>query len=129
MIISAETATQFANSWPAVALAVVSVVGGWGTLIIKVWTEGRKNSATGDAVDKIKEQVTNGGSNLAKTVGEVKEMLTAQQSGIGGIRSDIGGIREDIGGIRGEIRNERQARVDLARTLEQRLKRLERRGA
>ena len=53
-------------------------------------------------------------------------MLTAQQSGIGGIRSDIGGIREDIGGIRGEIRQERESRVDLARTLDDRLKRLER---
>lgn len=119
MIISAETATQFANSWPAVALAVVSIVGGWGTVIIKVWTEGRKNSATGDAVDKIKEQVTNGGSNLAATVGQVKSMLSDQ-------REDIAGIRKDIGGIRGEIRQERESRVDLARTLDDRLKHLER---
>ncbi|KQH75605.1 hypothetical protein AO501_25355 [Mycobacterium gordonae] len=126
MIALAESVSQAVNTWPAVALAVVGVVGGWGTLIIKVWAEGRKIAATGDAVDKIKEQVTNGGSNLAKTVGEVKEMLTAQQSGIGGIRSDIGGIREDIGGIRGEIRQERESRVDLARTLDDRLKRLER---
>lgn len=122
MIALAESVSQAVNTWPAVALAVVSVVGGWGTLIIKVWTEGRKNSATGDAVDKIKEQVTNGGSNLAATVGQVKSMLSDQ-------REDIAGIRKDIGGIRGEIRQERESRVDLARTLEQRLKHLERRGA
>ena len=119
MIALAESVSQAVNTWPAVALAVVGVVSGWGTLIIKVWAEGRKSADTQAKVAKIEEQVTNGGSNLAATVGQVKSMLSDQ-------REDIAGIRKDIGGIRGEIHQERESRVDLARTLDDRLKRLER---
>ncbi|TDK88802.1 hypothetical protein EUA02_25690 [Mycobacterium paragordonae] len=74
----AESATQFANSWPAVALAVVSIVGGWGTVIIKFFIEARKNNATGQTVNEIKEQVADGGdydTNLREDVAEGLQLM------------------------------------------------------
>lgn len=64
---------------------------------------------------KVKSQVTNGGSNLAATVGEIK----AKVEGMG---KDIQGLREDVGGLRGELRAERQARGDLEQLVERRLR-------
>ncbi len=74
----AETATQFANSWPAVALATVSLVGGWGTLIIKAFVDASKNRATGQTVNEIKEQVADGGdydTNLREDVAEGLQLM------------------------------------------------------
>lgn len=108
----AETAVQAATSWPAVALGITATIGGWGTVLIRSWAESRRTADTAEQVGKIKDQVTNGGSNLATTVGEVKQMLTEQ-------RADISGLRADIGGLREELRDERRARVELARTVEE----------
>lgn len=76
--IQAESVSQAVNSWPAVALATVSLVGGWGTLIIKTWVEARKNSATGNTVNEIKEQVIDGGdydTNLREDVAEGLKLM------------------------------------------------------
>lgn len=78
MIILAETATQLANSWPAVAIALISLIGTWGTLIIKWLTDARKSSDTGKAVNEIKEQVADGGdyeTNLREDVAEGLQLM------------------------------------------------------
>jgi hypothetical protein len=46
----------------------------------------------------VEEQVTNSGSNLAKTVGQIAET--------------VGEIRKDIGGLREELRQERRERLE-----------------
>lgn len=77
-VVQAESVAQAVNSWPAVALAVVSIVGGWGTLIIRFIIEGRKNSATGQTVNEIKEQVADGGdydTNLREDVAEGLKLM------------------------------------------------------
>lgn len=87
MIISAETATQFANSWPAVALAVVSIVGGWGTVIIKFFIEARKNSQTGQTVNEIKEQVADGGGYETKLREDVAKGLQLMEFAVSHIKN------------------------------------------
>mgnify|MGYP002782238016 CR=1 FL=1 len=101
------------ESWQAVVISLIVTVGGLAGVVVKQFFDSKKLS-------DVKEQVTNGGSNLAATVGDVKKMLTEQ-------RKDVHGIRQDIGDLRGEVRDERQARLELARAIEDRLKHLERR--
>lgn len=74
----AESVAQATNSWPAVALAIVGLVGGWGTLIIKTWVEARKAKDTGKTVNEIKEQVLDGGeyeTNLREDVAEGLKLM------------------------------------------------------
>lgn len=78
MIALAESVSEAVNSWPAVALATVSLVGGWGTLIIKTWVEARKAKDTGDTVKEIKDQVIDGGdydTNLREDVAEGLKLM------------------------------------------------------
>lgn len=78
MSVFAESVSNAANSWPAVALAVAGVVGGWGTLIIKTWVEARKAKNTGETVQEIKEQVIDGGeydTNLREDVAEGLKLM------------------------------------------------------
>ncbi len=78
----AESVGQAVNSWPAVALATVTLVGGWGTLIIKTWVEASKArdtaKDTGDSVKEIKEQVLDGGvydTNLRQDVAKGLQLM------------------------------------------------------
>lgn len=86
----AESAGQFVNSWPAVTLAIVGVVGGWGTLIIQAWISARKNSATGDTVKEIKEQ----GSAAADTVNKIKDQV---------VNGHTTNLRDDVTNLRGDV--------------------------
>lgn len=93
------------NWWGLVSLIVIFVLGPSVTVIVTVW----QNSKTRNRVGGVEAQVTNGGSNLADTVGRIAAMVTEQ-----GL--DIRGLRKDIGGLRGELRAERAARIeDVAR--------------
>lgn len=76
VVMLAESVTQAVNSWPAVAIATLGVIGGWGTLIIKVWAEARKNSATGTTVQEIKGELSPPDDNDAPNMrAEVSEGL------------------------------------------------------
>lgn len=66
-------------------------------LIIQLglWLQSRR---TNKKMTAVQDQVTNGGSNLAATVGEIKHMLDGQGH-------DVRSLRDDIGGLRGEVRD------------------------
>ena len=81
----AESVQQAANNWPAVALGVIGLVSGWGTLIIKVWAEGRKNKATGETVKEIKDEVAADGTPNMRA--EVSEGLRLMQFAVGHIKN------------------------------------------
>ncbi|WP_230870832.1 hypothetical protein [Mycobacterium canetti] len=84
------------TSW--IALAGLALI-----LVHQVW-QSRQARLTQQTVRQVESQVSNGGGNLAATVAEMCR--------------DIRGIREDIGGIRGELRDERQARIELQHTVD-----------
>lgn len=84
----AESVSQAANSWPAVALAVIGLIGTLGTLIIKVWAEGRKNGATGDTVKEIKDEVSPaGGGDAQNMYAKVDEGLQLMKFAVGHIKN------------------------------------------
>lgn len=60
-----------------------------------LWLQSRR---VGQKMAAVQDQVTNGGSNLAATVGEIKRMLDGQGH-------DVRSLRDDIGGLRGEVRD------------------------
>lgn len=66
-------------------------------LIIQLglWLQSRRANQKMTAVQN---QVTNGGTNLAVTVGEIRCMLDGQGH-------DVRSLRDDIGGLRGEVRD------------------------
>lgn len=67
----AASVSDAVNSWPAVVLALITIVGGWGTLIIKTWIEARKAKDTGETVKEIREQ----NSAAVDTVKEIKDQV------------------------------------------------------
>ncbi|OIN79785.1 DUF2746 domain-containing protein [Mycobacterium malmoense] len=96
---------QLPTDWIALAgLTLLLASNAWQT-----W----QGSRTQKRVDKVDKQVSNGHfeTNLRDDIDGIKSMVTTQSR-------DIRGLREDIGGLRGELRDERQARGELERTVE-----------
>lgn len=90
----ADSAAQVVQDWRVIGIITL---GGIISLFIKQRGDGKK-------LTEVKDQVTNGGSNLAATVGEIKVEL-------GELGADVHGLRRDIGGLRGELRDERHDRI------------------
>ncbi|WP_163760950.1 DUF2746 domain-containing protein [Mycobacterium botniense] len=79
----------------------------------KAWIDSRNHAR---AVGGIRDQLVNGhDSNLREDLDEFRAEVRA---GFDDVRRDMRGIRQDIGGVRGELRDEREARLDLERRIE-----------
>lgn len=62
-----------------------------------IWAQSRRN---GNVSSEIRTQVTNGGTNLAMTVGEIKAQL-------GELRGDFGEMRTEVAHLRREVNENR----------------------
>lgn len=62
-------------------------------LCVGIWAQSRRN---GNMSSDIKTQVTNGGTNLAMTVGEIKANLGELSKDFGEMRTEVAHLRREV---------------------------------
>ncbi|PIJ36721.1 DUF2746 domain-containing protein [Mycobacterium heckeshornense] len=98
------------TTWIGVAGVSIITVGGW----VKALIDARRN---GVAIERVSEHLSNGGH--AKNLRDDLDDFRAEvRSGFHETRRDVLGIRQDISCLRGELRDERDARIDLERRID-----------
>lgn len=101
------------DTWIGLAgVALVQV----GTLTALLIQQRRSNRDLGDVKDQVQNSHT---TNLRDDIDGMKRSVEALVD----IPRDIRGIREDIGGMRGELREEREARLNLQHQVDAALRR------
>lgn len=88
------------ESWQAVAISLIVTFGGLGGVYLKQRDEGKK-------LDDVKDQVTNGGTNLAATIGQINKRTELIESYLENLpnQQDIKGMRADMGRLSGRLDN------------------------
>jgi len=79
------------ESWQAVVISLIVTVGGLAGVVVKQFFDSKKLS-------DVKDQVTNGGTNLADVVGQINRRTTLMETYLGNLPS-----QHDIHGLRGHM--------------------------
>lgn len=86
---------------------------------IPAWFAARSQRALRDQVQSVENQINNKPTNLRDDLNDALVILRGVRDRQTEQGRDIKGIREDIGEIRGELRDERGARIELQRQVDQ----------